>query len=114
MTDLTTTQFTVLRSELGDSVPPTDADLQEIYDRRLGLVGVVREVWRKRMANFLANPTSFTIPGDYAQSTTANLAVLERKLARLAGLPDDSDDLLGTDGAGGGIIGQLTRVDPSR
>lgn len=112
MASLTADQRFSVREEIGDTIPPSDAELDAIYERKGGLVGVVRAVWTRRLANFLANPATFTIPGDYAQSTGANMAELRKRLARYDGIPDDSDNLLGNFGSG--ILGQLVRTEPSR
>lgn len=116
MTTLTPEQVWAIRDEIGTSQPPTDADLQVMYDHFGGTVGVVRSVLRRRLATMLAQPSAFAIPGDYSQSTTTNIVQLEKKLARMAGLPDDSDDLSAIDSTGGtGMVYVLERTgDPAR
>lgn len=90
---LTADQLSVLRAELGDIEPPDDGDLDDLFLQYGGLVGVVRHVWRQRLANLLTAPASFSVPGEYSQSVAANITAIERRLAELAGSSDDSDDL---------------------
>lgn len=90
---LTADQFVILRAELGDKVPPSDVDLDQIYTLRGGLVGVVRHVWQSRLAALLNSPASFAVSGEYSQSTSANIAGIQRRLLELAGIPDDSDEI---------------------
>ena len=92
-------QLSAVRDEIGST--PGDADLDDLYDRVGGLVGVVRAVWRARLAVFLAQPASVNIPGQVGISTAANIAAIERKLKALDGLDDTSDDLPSGDGSGG-------------
>lgn len=90
---LTLDELAAVRAEIGDTVPPSDDDLDEIHDRRGGLVGVVREVWAKRLAEYLASPASFTVSGEYAQSVAANIQGIQKRLAELATADDDSDEI---------------------
>lgn len=82
-------QLVVLRSVIGSTEPPTDADLHDMYDRLGGVVEVAREVLSKRLADLLNPnvPDSFTIPGQYAQTTgrAALIDALQKQLASLGG-----------------------------
>jgi hypothetical protein len=111
---LTSDQLALVRAEIGSAAPPSDADLDVIYARRGGLVGVVREVWNTRLTTLLAQPASFSIPGDYSQSTGENIRAITAKLEQWMNLPDTSD-AIGAGGVGVGI-GQLVRdtADPAR
>ena len=90
---LTAEQLVILRGELGDAEPPTDAELEALYEIRGGLVGVVRHVWSQRLAALLAEPAAFTVVGDYSQSVSANIQTIRDRLVELASHPDDSDDV---------------------
>lgn len=105
-------QRALVRTEVGTTVPPSDDDLDEIHDRRGGLVGVIREVWTGRLANMLAAPATFAIPGDYSQSTSTNIVELRKLLKLMAHLPDDSDDLSALTGSV--TVRHLVRCDPVR
>lgn len=111
---LTADQIRLLRAELGTAEPPTDADLTSLHDLRGGLVGVIRHVWRERLAAFLATPGVMGIPGEYNQATTANIEAIRNRLAELAGIPDDSDEIP----PGGGVLAMrvvpLVRVGQDR
>lgn len=90
---LSATDLADVRVEVGDTEPPTDADLHAIYDRRLTVKDTILEVLIKRLADYIANPAQFVIPGDYGQNVTENIKALERHIARVrsgvfgAGLP---------------------------
>lgn len=83
---MTEEELALIRDIIGDTTPPTDADLEDYYEQLDGDVyGVARKVLKRRLANLTAAPSSFSVPGEYSQSTTANIATLERQLADLGG-----------------------------
>lgn len=86
-------QLAEVRDEIGTTEPPSDSDLDDIHDRKGGLVGVVRAVWAQRLANFLADPATFAVSGEYSQSVRDNIEGIQNRLKELAGVPDDSDDI---------------------
>ncbi len=90
---LSSDQLASIRDEIGTAEPPTTADLDVIYDRVSGLVGVVRAVWAQRLANLLAEPATFSVSGEYSQSTSANIEAIRKRLSELASYPDDSDTI---------------------
>lgn len=92
---LTADQLAAVREEIGTATPPSDADLDVIHERVGGLVGVVRAVWRVRLANLLATPASLNVPGQVGLNWGANIKAIQERLAELSRYPDDSDDLPG-------------------
>jgi hypothetical protein len=90
---LTEDELALVRDEIGIADPPSDSDLDDIHERRGGLVGVVRAVWAGRLADLLALPATFSVSGEYSQSTSANIEAIRKRLSELSGLPDDSDDI---------------------
>lgn len=86
-------QLALVRDEIGFTEPPSTPDLDDIYDRKGGLVGVVRVVWSQRLADLFANPASFSISGEYSQSTGDNMKYIQARLAELSGVADDSDEI---------------------
>jgi hypothetical protein len=86
-------QLAIVRDEIGTVEPPSDGDLDDIYDRKGGLVGVVRTVWAQRLANLLAEPATFSVAGEYSQSTRDNIEGIQNRLKELSGTADDSDDI---------------------
>jgi hypothetical protein len=99
---LTPDELAAVRAEIGAVTPPTDADLDAIHDRLGSPVAVVREVLSKRLADRLAAPQSFSIPGDYSESW--NIDALQKQLAALGG-----------SGMGGTVqVGVQVREDPAR
>lgn len=86
-------QLAEVRDEIGTVEPPSDSDLDDIHDRKGGLVGVVRAVWAQRLADLLASPASFSVSGEYSENNSANIDGIQKRLAELAGEPDDSDDI---------------------
>lgn len=87
-------ELALVRAEIGAADPPSDSDLDDIHDRRGGLVGVVREIWASRLADFLADPASFSVDsGSYSQNAGKNIEAIQRRLGELSSYPDDSDDI---------------------
>jgi len=91
--------------------PPTDAAL-EVTHQRLDLSWrhVAREHVRAKLQDVLANPSSLTIPGEYAETRTGQIAGLEAALAALDAEIAINPDGTGT-GTGTGItIGRMVRA----
>lgn len=86
-------QLAEVRDEIGTIEPPSDSDLDDIHDRKGGLVGVVRAAWAQRLANLLAEPATFSVSGEYSQSVRDNIEGIQNRLKELAGVPDDSDEI---------------------
>lgn len=74
-----------VRNQIGDTTPPTDADLHGRYDIVGDRVLVVKEVLDRRLANLLSDPASFSVPGEYSQDVRDNIAALKAKLSELGG-----------------------------
>lgn len=89
---LVTDQLKVLRRQVGDK--PSDDDLDAIYERVGSLTETAREVLEIRLANLVANPASFSVPGEYSQDTKANMDLLNKRLSSLGDLDneDPTDD----------------------
>lgn len=82
---LTDDQTAQVRTEIGDATPPSDADLDLIFDRVGTVGGVIYEVTSKRLADLMADPASFSIPGEYSQDTRANIEAYRDILRRFSG-----------------------------
>lgn len=82
---LTTNQLASVRSEIGDETPPTDAELDDIYDRVGTVGGVIYEVTSKRLQDLLQAPTSLTVPGEISLDTRDNVAMYEKLLRKWRG-----------------------------
>jgi hypothetical protein len=94
---LTQDQVITIRRAVGDT--PDDAALEAIYARNGGSVGdLVLEVLERRLANLRAAPDSFSIPGEYSQSTKGQMDALEKQIAALGG---------------GGALGVVSIVSPA-
>lgn len=79
-----------LRSELGADLDLTDA--QARYARLGDARQVVLEVVRERLAAFQAGPAQFSVPGVYAQDTSANITALREQLQRVADTTVSGED----------------------
>ena len=91
--------------------PPTDAALDDAADRLSNSIyQVAREFLRARLMELVADPASFSIPGDYSQNTGENMRVLGERIKELDALVDA--ETAGTDGEMSS--GYLCRDDPSR
>jgi hypothetical protein len=81
---LSADQIAALRSEIGDSEPPDDDDLYDIYLRRGSITGTAIEVTRKRIATLASGGAlNFSVPGEYSENRGDNLRALETILKRL-------------------------------
>lgn len=101
---LTADELDALRDEVG-SVPADDV-LQAKHQRiGLGWRDVAVAVLKRRLIDMLANPASFSVAGEYGQSTGANIAALERKIKLLEA------DAAAANGTGDGSTGVLERCD---
>lgn len=78
MAALTQDQLVYVRRQIGNS--PTDAELQVTYDRLADVDQVVLEVLEIRLANLIADPATFSVSGEYSQSTAVNIQALQKKL----------------------------------
>jgi hypothetical protein len=76
---LTTAQLFLIRRHVGDN--PDNATLDSIASRhKWDPDFVVLEVLETRYANLVANPSSFSVSGEYSQSTDGNLRALAKKI----------------------------------
>lgn len=80
---LTDDELAWVRSEIGSADPPSDADLHTIHDRVDDAALVVGEVLTTRLADLLSKPAQFTVPGEYGQDVSSNIAGLQEQLKRL-------------------------------
>lgn len=108
---LSADQLAVLRSHVGADDPPSDDDLDTLYDR-LGSVGAVAlEVLRGRLTEMLLAPGKMSLEGDYSREyTAAQIKALQTTIAELevslVPAVEGSTEVLGTV--------QLVRLDPTR
>lgn len=69
----------LIRRDIGDK--PDDGAVEEVYDRLGGdIEGTIDEILETRLATMLASPAQFSIPGEYSQSTDANIRALQEKV----------------------------------
>lgn len=82
-----------IHDRVGDT--PDDAALALVAARTdiTTREAVVREVLSRRLANMLAAPASFTIPGEYGQNNSANITALQAQLDQVGGIGDGSSSL---------------------
>lgn len=94
---LTDDQLAEVRDWITDAVPPTDTELDDIYDR-LAIptpAGVAQAILRKRLAAFLAGAASYTIEGVYQESSQANITGLNSLLNDLQKVVDEEESDIG-------------------
>lgn len=80
---MTADQIIAARRQVGNA--PDDATLNATYDRLLDVDAVVLEVLEIRLAELLRKPAQFSVPGEYSQSTDANIKALTERIASLGG-----------------------------
>lgn len=93
---------------------PDDAGVEVVYVRKEA-AGVADDklaastalsILRQRRAEFTIRPTSFSVPGDYSQSTDGNLRALDAKIAELEEITGEGGYTL--------VTSQLERCDTGR
>lgn len=87
MATLTADELALIRDEIGDTEPPYDEDIQDVYDR-MGdsLTKTVLQILKKRLATLLSGGAfSFTVVGEYSENRSANVQALERQISRITG-----------------------------
>lgn len=92
---LTADELIYIRSEIGTQEPPDDLELEDSYERHGSVYAVIAEVFRQRIAELLAKPTQFTIPGDYSENTSENLKTLRDRLKVMESLTESEEEILG-------------------
>lgn len=91
---LTASTLDYVRSEIGDLDPPSDADLNDLYDAYLAdgaedpVTAVIVRIQKGRLANLLNDPASISVSGVYSQSTGENIKALQEQLRRFGVTPD--------------------------
>jgi hypothetical protein len=86
---LTTVDLNWVRDEIGTGTPPSDDDLDGFFDE-LGLrEAVALRVLKRRRADLLADPTSFSLfSGVLSADTSANLRSLDAQIKPLQAIVD--------------------------
>lgn len=98
---LTTVDLNWVRDEIGTADPPSDADLDTSFDELQMREAVALRVLKRRRADLLANPASFSISGVLSQDASANLRSLE---AQIAPLQAAVDSVLGGLNVAGSVV----------
>lgn len=84
---LTTDDLHWLRTKVG-TTSPTDDDLNARYARLGDVPAVAREVLEERYADLIAAPESFSVSGEYSQSTAEQMKQLR---AAIESIPATAD-----------------------
>lgn len=90
---LTEDDLFYLRSKIGTAEPPTDADLDENYDRLGTLDAVAAEILATRLADLANQPDSFTVVGEYSQSTSKQMEAIAALLDTVISEEDELGEL---------------------
>ena len=106
---ITDDELAVLRTWVPWS-PPADGTLEDSYTRLGGIYQIAEEEIRRRLHERMAEPDSFTIPGDYSQRTGDAMEQLRAALSEVASLAaTERATLAGSDGPI--VPGRFVRVD---
>lgn len=87
---LTGSELRHARRRLGSL--PSDSDLQAIYDAYLAdgeahpLEWAILDVLETRLAELIRNPATFSVAGEYSQSTAANIEAMRAAVTAQRGL----------------------------
>jgi hypothetical protein len=82
---MTVEEMAWVRSKVGTKTPPTDADLDLVFDRVGSTEEVVREVLDTRLADLRNRPAQFAVVGEYSEDVGANIAALEKEVRATGG-----------------------------
>jgi hypothetical protein len=98
---VTADELAELRSLIGTTSPPTDSDLDGIYDRVGSVRATALEVLRGRLADMRARPAEFRAEGDFSEKWSADqLKGLEADVAALAVTVEGADSV---------VVGRIVR-----
>jgi len=103
-----------IRDEVGDTTPPTDGDLDDLYDTLGHRTLVALRVLKRRRASLAGGSTvdSFTLTGVFSVSQKADLKALDTQIARLEGAYAAESGVPDLDS--GVTTGRLQRFDTGR
>lgn len=83
MAELTRAQVFQVRAWVGDT--PDQQEIQERFDDLGGTIHeVARQILQERLGSLSDGPAKFNAQGDYSADNTANIAILESKIADLS------------------------------
>jgi hypothetical protein len=71
-------QLVYSRRQIGNK--PLDAELNTIFDRVGNVDQLVLEVLETRYAELIRNPATFSVSGEYSQSTAENIKALAKRI----------------------------------
>lgn len=77
---ITDDQLLRIRDQVGWSQPPSDADLEDMFDRLGTIEAVVVAELQRQLSELLAQPADLDVPG-YSRNYTQNIKSLETKIA---------------------------------
>lgn len=66
--------------------PPTDAEVSARFDTLGSWQSVALGYTRRRLSEMLANPSSFSVGGEYSESWTGNISALSANVKLLEGM----------------------------
>lgn len=102
---LTADDLAEVRRLVGSAAPPTDADLDAIYDRLGTVEDVALEVLQGRYADLLAGPAKWSVEGDFSIDNSATINALGKQIDGLKDSAGEAPVL---------TVHSLTRADPWR
>lgn len=107
---LSQTDLDWIRDWVGST--PSDDNLADFYDDLVSKEAVAWRILSRRRADFLASPSTVTIPGVVSRSNVSNIEALESTLNRL--LPIAQAAGVDVGGLGGASSGKLQRPERCR
>jgi hypothetical protein len=78
---LTDAQILAIRTRIGNDVPPSDDDLAVLFETLRSIDKVVLAVIEPRLEAMLTKPAKYTVDGDSSFDYTANLALMQKRVA---------------------------------
>ena len=90
---LTADELTAIRAWVGNE--PTDAELNERYDRLESLDAVVEETLEAKLALLLEQPSSVSLPSGLSVTITQNMTEMRQTLKRFKNTTSLDDPIAG-------------------
>jgi len=94
-----------VRSQIGSATPPTDAELDDAYDRLGSALDVAVEVLEARYADAISGPAKWSVEGDFSIDNTETIKSLRAVLGGLKAQQGTVPTL---------TVSTLTRAEPWR
>lgn len=89
---MTADELAAIREHIGTADPPSDDDLDVLWERLGTVEAVALAVLRGRLADMQARPAVLKVDGDHSEDWTKNLDLLTKKIGTLGSVVASQGD----------------------